>query len=387
MSKTPSRRGVDRVLRKGLLEAILDRPAQFSIWAVDTRFRYIYFNRTHAKLMLEFWGTRIRRGTSVLAYLGDSEYRNMTSDRYRKALSGTTLATETGVTDRTGRYRSFHTLLSPLRGDGRNAVGTGVAAFSIETTELTRRRRELAAAEADKESLLHELDHRVKNNLQTILSILRIQVGSLEDADARKVLQGAMHRVAALGFLYDTSVLSDRVSSISLDGYLHRIVSHFNYEHVDIDAAEAASRTSATTFQTDLEPMPVAMHTAVPLGLITTELLTALRTRAQDEAELQVLLRSDPSREGWAELRVRIGSPSNERPGSRGPEATTARTTPPGEQLLHPASAAVVEALSQQIGGTLRIHAAASADERETCVVGFAPDAPEASLEDACEDA
>ncbi len=311
--------------RRSLLEAILSRPAQFSVWAIDGQYRYLYFNQTHAALMREFWGTDIRLGDSVLSYLTDPSYRRTTRDRYSAAMHGEAVADETGLTDRSGAYRTFHTLLSPL---GRSEVlrsAGGIAAFSIETTQLRQQQLALRAAEEDKESLLHELDHRVKNNLQTILSILNIQVNSLSESTAREVLQDAMMRVAALGHLYDASVVTEHVSQIALHIYLGRIVQQ---------NSAARGPDGSAQFSADMEEMYVPMATAVPLGLVTAELLAGFRKHTE-------LYPGGPG--------LRVGLTAAGHTGGR--LSVTCPSTTKG--VLTTFTEEVVQALADQIGATV----------------------------------
>jgi two-component sensor histidine kinase len=218
--------------------------------------------------------------------------------------------------------------LSPLgRSEVPGSTG-GIAAFSIETTQLREQQLALRAAEEDKESLLHELDHRVKNNLQTILSILHIQVDSLSESTSREVLQDAIMRVAALGHLYDASVVTDHVSQIALHTYLGRIVRQ---------SSTARDRGGPAPFTADLEEMYVPMGTAVPLGLLTAELLTGLRKSSALCPEGPGL-RIELITAGHTTGRLSVACPA------------TASGVPAG--VTHE----VVHALADQIGATIRRH-------------------------------
>lgn len=317
--------------REALLEVILSKPSQFSVWALDNSYRYIYFNETHAALMRRFWNAEIRLGEEVLSCIDNQAYRETTEGRYEAVLAGETVSDESAISDRDGQVRTFHTLLSPIEGKRIGLRSRGIAAFSVETTQLRRQQQALRLAEEDKTSLLQELDHRVKNNLQTIMSLLRIQMDTLPGDHRRSVLQDAINRVSALGYLYDSLVITEHVSQVALHSYLEMIASSVLQD----------TRIHRTPrLERDMEELYVPMPAAVALGLIASEFLSArarqdgtgghesesgrvymaLQRREQDRARL--VLETDPGAEAQ-------------------------------EEAEDPVTSLIVEALTHQIGGSV----------------------------------
>jgi two-component sensor histidine kinase len=135
-------------------------------------------------------------------------------------------------------------------------------------------------------------------------------------------------RVAALGHLYDASVVTDHVSQIALHTYLGRIVRQ---------SSTARDRGGPAPFTADLEEMYVPMGTAVPLGLLTAELLTGLRKSSALCPEGPGL-RIELITAGHTTGRLSVACPA------------TASGVPAG--VTHE----VVHALADQIGATIRRH-------------------------------
>lgn len=160
----------------------------------------------------------------------------------------------------------------PLKAAGER---TGALVLSRDVTVLRRQERELIT----KDATIREIHHRVKNNLQTVASLLRIQSRRTSDENARDALNQAMRRVAAIAVVHDT--LSEGLSqNVDFDEVFDRVM---------MLAAEVASGTNQV-----IKPQLkgrfgiLPSEYATPLALALTELVTnavehGLRGREQGE--------------------------------------------------------------------------------------------------------
>lgn len=121
---------------------------------------------------------------------------------------------------------------------------------------------EIQQALAEKEILLHEVHHRVKNNLQVITSLLRIQARSMP-SETRPFVQDSVRRIAAMGRVHDQLYRSERLAEIDLAGYLESLVS-------DLASSHGAIKRNIR-WGIDADRILVDLDTATPLGLILTE--------------------------------------------------------------------------------------------------------------------
>ncbi|WP_165067435.1 sensor histidine kinase [Marisediminicola senii] len=146
----------------------------------------------------------------------------------------------------------------PIRDRGER---TGAIVLCRDVTELRHQERELIT----KDATIREIHHRVKNNLQTVASLLRIQARRSHSEEARESLNQAMRRVAAIAVVHDT--LSEGLSqNVDFDAVFDRVL---------LLIAEVAS-----TLNTKVHPkltgsfgvLPSAY--ATPLALALTELVT-----------------------------------------------------------------------------------------------------------------
>jgi PAS domain S-box-containing protein len=151
-------------------------------------------------------------------------------------------------------------MASPLREGGLVILTVRDMTESWEQEEALRR------ALDDKNTLLKELYHRVKNNLQLIISLFNLQVRSVAPGQARQALVDAAGRVRAMALVHERLYQSGTLSSIRLDGYVAELCEQL------AGAASAAQRGIAV--QVEAEPLEVGLDVAVPLGLLLNELVT-----------------------------------------------------------------------------------------------------------------
>lgn len=134
------------------------------------------------------------------------------------------------------------------------------------TASLTRALGERDALLQHKELLIREVDHRVKNSLQMVLSLLRIQAGKQRDARSRQVLQTAGMRIQAIAQVHTMLYARSNVEAVRFDNYLEEICAF-------LGATLGASKRRRVLL-VEAEPIELPPDHAIPLALITTELVT-----------------------------------------------------------------------------------------------------------------
>lgn len=132
-------------------------------------------------------------------------------------------------------------------------------------TEIAQKNRSLQLLVNEKEWLLKEIHHRVKNNLQIITSLLNSQSIYLKDKAALSAIRESQNRVHAMALLHQNLYQSDRLSSIPMDRYIADIVDYL------IDSFEYRGRLKKNLAVTTVE---LDATLAVPLGLIINEAVT-----------------------------------------------------------------------------------------------------------------
>jgi PAS domain S-box-containing protein len=123
----------------------------------------------------------------------------------------------------------------------------------------------LRASLAEKEVLLKELHHRVKNNLQVVSSLLGLQAGSVTDPAALALFEEGKNRIASMALVHEELYRSDDLSRVDLRQYLEKLARRL---------AGSLARDAAVDLALDLESILLSVDTAIPCGLLVNELVT-----------------------------------------------------------------------------------------------------------------
>jgi PAS domain S-box-containing protein len=160
-------------------------------------------------------------------------------------------------------YRFIETYLVPARGPDGAVVG--VYSASTDVTERRLQRRRIEQALAERETLLREVYHRVKNNLQVVRSLLSLQRRSLADEGARSALEDAGRRIQAMAVVHEMLYQTGTLQAIDLRAYTQKLLQHLG------ESVGAATRGIALEQQVD--EVEVSLEAAVPYGLLVNELV------------------------------------------------------------------------------------------------------------------
>lgn len=135
-----------------------------------------------------------------------------------------------------------------------------------DITERIQLENNLRQMVKEKEVLIQEIHHRVKNNLQLIHSLLRLQYYKSTNPEVRTALKDTQSRIRAIALIYDSLLRSERLDHINIRLYLDKIVSHL--------AAIYYQKDKKIEIILDLEEIYLDISRAHPCGLIVSELVS-----------------------------------------------------------------------------------------------------------------
>ena len=186
-----------------------------------------------------------------------------TDESWRSIMSGKNLRRE----EFENESGIFDLLVMPLVA-GEDHIGAIILLHNV--TELRRRDRALVT----KDVTIREIHHRVKNNLQTVSALLRLQSRRVEDATAKSALEEAVRRVASIAIVHET-LSNSSTESVSFDEVYDRIV--HNAIELSTHKISVKKVGSFGTFDSQV---------ATPLALVITELIhNALEHGLADSGE------------------------------------------------------------------------------------------------------
>ena len=165
--------------------------------------------------------------------------------------------------------------------------------------EVRLRTADLQAALEAKTTLLHEVDHRVKNNLTMIGSLLRLQSRSITDVKLRDTLENMLSRVDALATVHRRLYQSEDVSRFDIGTFADGLVR---------DVVLASGRENVRV-STDVEPIEVPSNQAAPVGLILNELVTNAVKHAFGEDRAGTIHLAAHARDGRVHLELSDDGP------------------------------------------------------------------------------
>ncbi|HUW42035.1 MAG TPA: PAS domain S-box protein [Rectinemataceae bacterium] len=246
-----------------LLKAITDA-AQDAIVMMDKSGRIAYWSPAAEKIFGyaadEAIGRNLHR---LLASAEDGERIEAGLERFHSTGEGRYVGTTSEILART---KSGAELPAEMTIAALNMAGDwNAVAVLRDITERKQKEATIAALLEEKDLILKEVHHRVKNNMGTIQSLLTLQAGSLKDGCAVSSLEDAAERVQSMMVLYDKLYQSSSFTSLSAREYLpalvEQVIGNFPSER-------------RVRIETEVEDFSLSSKLLQPLGIIVNELVT-----------------------------------------------------------------------------------------------------------------
>ena len=208
----------------------------------------------------------------------------------------------------------------------------GIVRVAQNVSDRHRAEAELRQSLAEKEALLKEVHHRVKNNLQIISSLLNLQEGELGDTLTERRFRESQNRIRSMALIHELLYRSEDLTRIDFAEYLDQLVHHVVRSYGPAGQAVRA--------ELSVEPENMSLDCAIPCGLIVTELVANAVEHAFPEhsGSVAVTFRTENGRHRLSVADDGVGLPS---------EIDPERSESLGLKL--------VAALARQLGGELEL--------------------------------
>lgn len=199
--------------------------------------------------------------------------------------------------------------------------------------QIQEKTRELQSILDERETLLKEIHHRVKNNLNVVESLLKLQFGSIADETVQKGLQDSVKRIHSMSLVHMLLYQSKTMDGIDFRSFVTQIVTEME---------ESLRSDQRIRIISDISDIPVSIDMAVPVSLIVNELFTnAFKYAFPDGRQGTIRIAAVRSPEGPGQIIVEddgIGLPDNF-----------------SLQTVQSLGMQLISALTEQIGGTLDV--------------------------------
>jgi PAS domain S-box-containing protein len=279
------------------LESIFDTTANLVMFTMDSSDHVNAYNKNFKYLFENEFGLDLEADKSFISAVSrvvDEEPYQGQLRLFMRAMAGKPQQFELPLKTIAGESRWYQVFLNPV------SLGEGEQEISCIAYDITERKeidRAIRSALKEKEVLLQEVHHRVKNNMQVISSMLNLQKSFVKDPETLMLLEESTNRIATMSFIHESLYRTSNFANISFAEYLQRLSANL---------VQSYSRSGCdVTLQTVFDEVFLSLDQAIPCGLITNELVTNALKYAFPNRECGVItVRLTHGDQGWVELEV-----------------------------------------------------------------------------------
>jgi len=176
--------------------------------------------------------------------------------------------------------------VSLIRDYSGNSIG--IVAVNYDITERKRTEEQIKISLKEKEALIKEVHHRVKNNLQIISSLLNLQAAHIHDEYYKNLFQESQNRIKSMVLVHEKLYQSKELTAINVRDYINGLLKYLCHSY--------GIEQNRIAIKTDIEDISMNIDIAIPCGLIITELVSNSLTHAFVE----------PHRGSYAKITIKI---------------------------------------------------------------------------------
>ncbi len=262
------KRAAEKKLREqaAKIHAIFDSTAML-IWTVDRDYRILAYNRVFGDKHNQFLGHEVSIGSNFVEVLHDhlsEEGREDMERHFTAAFNGRKQQFEGKLQGLDGQTRWMETYFGPIYSE--DGTIKEVSCISHEITDKKIIEQQMRDNIREKEVLLQEVHHRVKNNLQVISSILNLQTSFVKDSESLNILRESQNRIKSMSFIHESLYQTKDFSGIEFSDYILSLSQNLIHTY--------SLNKTEIIFKTDLRETKLSLDQAIPCGLIVNEIVS-----------------------------------------------------------------------------------------------------------------
>jgi PAS domain S-box-containing protein len=268
-----------------------------AIWILDQDQRVLRSNRTAERFFHRPFGEMIGKHCWEIVHGTTQPIPECPFLRARKSLRRGTMELQEGE-------RWFEVIVDPILDTaGRYS---GAVHILSDITERKRTEEKIKASLLEKETMLKEIHHRVKNNLQVISSLLNMQSSYLQDENAREAISDSMARVRTMAMIHTQLYQSQDLARVNFGLFIRDLVANVRQSYAKFE--------SPVEIHVDADETRLGVETSIPCGLILNELVSNALKHAFPEGKggrIDIRMRSEGN---WVVLTVQdngVGLPES----------------------------------------------------------------------------
>ncbi|NEN22133.1 PAS domain S-box protein [Cryomorpha ignava] len=265
------------------INAIFNSTAML-MWTLDKNMRIVAYNKVFADKHFKMLGSEVGIGSNFLKTIQSKvapESFEMLQKYYSAAFSGADQQFEGVLYSVDGEKKWMETFLNPIYSENNEIKE--ISCLSHEITDKKIIQEQMRESIHEKEILLQEVHHRVKNNLQVISSILNLQSSYVKDENSLSILRESQNRIKSMSFIHESLYQTKDFSNIEFSDYIFSLSKNLIHSY--------SLAVGKVKLITDFERTHLSLDQAIPCGLIANELISnALKYAFIGDAEGEISL-------------------------------------------------------------------------------------------------
>lgn len=248
------------------INAIFDSTAML-IWTVDKKLRMVSYNKVFAQQHFKLLGNEVSIGDEFSKSLKGAIKDDGMADLkgyFNEAFKGNKQQFEGVVFGVDGKKRWMETFLNPIYLEDDEVKE--ISCLSYEITDKKLIEEQMLESIREKEILLQEVHHRVKNNLQVISSILNLQSAYVKDQNSLDILRESQNRIKSMSFIHESLYQTRDFSQIEFSDYILSLSNNLIHSY--------SIQAGKIELETNFKKVFLSLDQAIPCGLIINELVS-----------------------------------------------------------------------------------------------------------------
>lgn len=250
------------------MKSIFDSSSNVLMWTMNINHEITSMNQTFKNVLWKYSEKDLKVGSIFYRELGPhikpGYYQELMLNKFIGAFSGKPQQFEVCMLDTYNKDVWFEVFLSPIILDDQEYV-TEVACMAHEITDKKEALSQIEKNLQEKDVLLKEVHHRVKNNLQVISSILNLQSSLVEDEKTLQILKESQSRIRTMSFIHESLYRAKDFSEINFTEYVgnlskNLVRSYTIASHIDL--------------KLELQDVNLSLDQSIPAGLLINEIVT-----------------------------------------------------------------------------------------------------------------
>ncbi len=247
-------------------DALMEGSQNVLIYTLNRKYEVTSYNAIFEQMARILFGYDLKSDKSFTKFLEKvitPEDKVIMYEKFKKSFKGDSVRMEGPLLSESGNKIWIETFINPVK-KGDKVVE--ISCISTDITEKKMKSEELKQSLKEKEVLLKEVHHRVKNNLQIISSILNLQTSFSNDTKVNEILKESQNRVKSMAYLHENLYQNKNFTYINFSDYLINLSKNLVHSYY------LTENTVELDFR--VEKVDLDLDKAIPCGLIVNELLT-----------------------------------------------------------------------------------------------------------------